>query len=83
MLFWPYAARCGPGLAGYLAATAVVVGAGVWTAVWTWRHRSGRAHALALLLVVWGIALAAIEILPRAGYAVPTPERPAAWSCGA
>jgi hypothetical protein len=83
MLFWPYAARCGPGLAGYLAATAVVVGAGVWTAVWTWRHRSGRAHVLALLLVVWGIALAAIEILPRAGYAVPTPERPAAWSCGA
>lgn len=82
MLFWPYAARCGPGLAGYLAATAVVVGAGVWTAVWTWRHRSGRAHVLALLLVVWGISLAAIEVLPRIGYALPTAERPATWSCG-
>ena len=81
MLFWPYAARCGVGLYGYLAATGVVVAAGIWTSVWTWRHRSGRAHLLALLLVVWGAVLGAIEILPRVGYATPTPAHPAIWVC--
>ena len=29
MLFWPYDAKCGAGLAGYLAATGVVTAAGV------------------------------------------------------
>jgi hypothetical protein len=81
MLFWPYSARCGVGLFGYLSATVVVAGAGVWTSIWTWRHRSGRAHFLSLLLVVWGVVLGAIEVLPRVGYAKPTPARPAAWLC--
>jgi hypothetical protein len=81
MLFWPYAARCGAGLFGYLAATLVVIGAGVWTSVWTWRHRSGRAHLLSLLLVVWGAVLGATEVLPRVGYAKPTAEHPAVWMC--
>ena len=81
MLFWPYAARCGVGLFAYLAATAVVIGAGVWTSVWTWRHRSGKAHLLSLLLIVWGGVLGAIEVLPRVGYAKPTPVHPAYWMC--
>lgn len=82
MLFWPYDSRCGLGLAGYLAATGVVIGAGVWTSIWTWRHRSSRGHVLSLLLVLWGGILAAIEILPRSGYAKPDPVR-AGWSCPA
>ena len=45
-LFWPYGSRCGAGLAGYLGAVAVVIAGGVWSAVWTWRHRAGRAHTL-------------------------------------
>src|SRR5262252_163659 len=81
MLFWPYAARCGVGLFAYLAATAVVIGAGVWTSVWTWRHRSGKAHLLSLLLIVWGGVLGAIEVLPRIGYAKPTAVHPAYWMC--
>jgi hypothetical protein len=81
MLFWPYAARCGVGLFAYLAATAAVMGAGVWTSVWTWRHRSGKAHLLSLLLIVWGGVLGAIEVLPRIGYAKPTPVHPAYWMC--
>jgi hypothetical protein len=81
MLFWPYAARCGVGLFGYLSATLVVAGAGVWTSVWTWRHRAARAHFLSLLLVVWGVVLGAIEVLPRVGYAKPSAQRPAAWLC--
>lgn len=81
ILFWPYTARCGAGLAAYLGAVGVVVLAGGWSAVWTWRHRTARAHLLSLLVLVWGIVLGAMEILPRVGYAIPTAEHPAAWSC--
>jgi len=82
MLFWPYGARCGAGLAAYLGAVGVLVGGGIWSAVWTWRHRTSRAHMLSLLLILWGIVLGSIEILPRAGYARPTEQHPAMWSCG-
>ena len=82
MLFWPYDAKCGVGLAGYLAATGVVVGAGVWSSIWTWRHRSSRGHILSLLLILWGGVLGAIEILPRVGYAKPDAARPG-WACPA
>lgn len=82
MLFWPYDAKCGVGLAGYLAATGVVAAAGVWSSIWTWRHRSSRGHILSLLLILWGGVLAAIEILPRSGYAKPDRNRPG-WSCPA
>jgi hypothetical protein len=52
ILFWPYANRCGIGLAGYLFAVGAVAAGGIWSAVWTWRHRAGRAHALSILLMV-------------------------------
>ena len=81
VLFWPYEARCGLGLGAYLAATSVVALGGLWSAVWAWRHRSARAHVLALLLVVWGGVLTAVEVLPRVGYAKPDPTRPAGWVC--
>jgi hypothetical protein len=81
MLFWPYDARCGLGLAAYLASTGVVALGGVWCAVWTWRHRAARAHVLSLLLVVWGLALAAVDVLPRAGYAQPSAAHPPVWRC--
>jgi hypothetical protein len=79
--FWPYGARCGFGLAGYLTAVVVVIAAGVWSAIWTWRHRAAKGHTLALLLVLWGMILGAIEILPRSGYAVPSAEHPKYWVC--
>ena len=81
MLFWPYESRCGIGLAGYLAAVAVVAGSGVWSAVWAWRHRTGRAHGLSLLLILWGLVLGAMEVLPRVGYAKPDAAHPATWAC--
>jgi hypothetical protein len=81
MLFWPYSARCGVGLFGYLGAASMVVVAGVWSSVWSWRHRSGQAHVLSLLLVVWGVILGATEILPRVGYAIPDAQHPAIWMC--
>jgi hypothetical protein len=81
VLFWPYAARCGVGLLAYLGVTVAVTGAGVWTAIWTWRHRAARPHILSLLLIVWGIVLAAVEVLPRVGYARPDARHPAIWMC--
>lgn len=81
ILFWPYDARCGFGLAGYLAAVGVVTASGVWSAVWTWRHRSARGHTLSLLLVLWGAILGAIEVLPRIGYAKADALHPATWTC--
>jgi hypothetical protein len=83
ILFWPYAHRCGVGAAAYIAATAAIVAGGLWSSVWTWRHRTARAHVLSLLLVVWGLVLGAIELLPRVGYAKPDPARPAGWTCQA
>ena len=79
--FWPYGARCGFGLAAYLAAVGAVIVGGGWSAIWTWRHRAARAHLLSLLLVVWGLLLAGIDVLPRTGYAVPTVAHPASWGC--
>lgn len=79
--FWPYAARCGPGLFYYLAAVGAVIGGGIWSSIWTWRHRSVRGHLLSLLVVLWGGVLAAQEVLPRIGYAIPTEAHPATWMC--
>ena len=77
ILFWPYANRCGLGLFGYLFGVTAVATSGVWSAVWTWRHRTGRAHSLSILLIVWGLILGAQEVLPRIGYA----KQSLSWSC--
>ncbi len=82
MYFWPYSARCGAGLFGYLAAAGVVVAAGLWSAAWTWRHRSAAGHTLSLAVILWGGMLAAREVLPKVGSAIPTEAHPAAWMCG-
>jgi hypothetical protein len=81
MLVWPYPSRCGPGLFAYLGAVAVVITSGVWSSVWTWRHRASRAHALSLLLILWGLVLGSLEVLPRVGYAKPDLNHPSTWSC--
>jgi hypothetical protein len=83
ILFWPYPKQCGVELAGYLAAVSAVTIAGLWSAVWTWRHRTARAHVLSLLLVVWGLLLGAMEVLPRVGYARVDAARPVGFSCPA
>lgn len=81
MVLWPYPARCGLGLAGYLAAVVVVVASGVWSSVWTWRHRASKAHTLSLLLILWGLVLGSVEVLPRVGYGKPDANHPATWAC--
>lgn len=81
IVFWPYSARCGFGLAGYLAAVTTLVVAGVWSSIWTWKHRAAKAHTVSLLLLTWGLVLAAADVLPRVGYAKPSANHPAHWTC--
>jgi hypothetical protein len=75
--WWPYAAGCGWSLYLYMAVIAVVMLAGGWASVWAWRVRVAFAHVVALILVFWGVVLAAEQILPRLGYAAES----ATWSC--
>lgn len=79
--FWPYGARCGVGLAGYLGAVTTLIVAGIWSSIWTWKHRSAKAHMVSLLLLTWGIVLAAADVLPRVGYAKTSANHPANWTC--
>jgi hypothetical protein len=81
LMYWPWPARCGAPLLGFTAATGGVALLGIWSAVGTWRHRLGWAHLASLLVTVWGLGLGAREVLPRVGYAIPSLERAAQWSC--
>ncbi|HEU4563371.1 MAG TPA: hypothetical protein VFS05_01935 [Gemmatimonadaceae bacterium] len=85
ILFWPkaiYPIRCGPNLFLYVGVTGLISLAGIWSAVWTWRHRAAAAHVVSLIVTLWGLLLAAQQILPRAGYARPDLGTPTTWLCG-
>jgi hypothetical protein len=77
VLYWPYALGCGWGLYRYLGVLAAVMLAGGWAAVWAWRVRAATAHVISLIVIFWGIVLAAEQILPRIGYAAVE----LAWAC--
>jgi hypothetical protein len=77
MTQWPYPNACGVNLAVYLGAIATVSVAGLWSAVTSWRRQMGLAHTLSLLVLLWGLVLAAREVLPRVGYAAVTRT----WVC--
>ena len=79
MTQWPYTHGCGAPLFGYMGAVAVVLLAGGWIAAVSWERRNGVVHILALVLVLWGIALTAERVLPRVGYAAEH----AVWGCPA
>jgi hypothetical protein len=75
---WPYGRACGGPLVFYLVAVATLVVTGMWGALSSWRGRLGLAHVVALGTILWGLAVASQEVLPRVGYA----RTPAVWSCG-
>ncbi|MGZ8379173.1 MAG: hypothetical protein ACXW0Z_18265 [Gemmatirosa sp.] len=82
LVYWPYPARCGLGLSYYLALVSVLGLAGLATSVASWRHRAPLVHLLGILMIAAAGLLGAREVLPKLGYAFPTPEHPASWSCG-
>lgn len=77
MSSWPYATTCGLPLFGYLSAVSTVMLAGLWAATAAWRFRSGLAHVVALVLLLYGLTLGMAEVLPRTGYAIEQ----ATWLC--
>lgn len=74
---WPYASACGLNLVVYLGAIATVIVAGVWSGLSSWQRRLGLAHFLSMAVLLWGLVLAAREVLPRVGYA----KAARTWSC--
>lgn len=74
---WPYAHPCGWALYGYLGAVLVVIVAGIWNILATWKRRMGAAHGVAIVVLVTGLILAAQAILPRIGYA----KQVLPWMC--
>ncbi len=77
MTQWPYTHGCGLRLFFYLIGVVTVIVAGVWSSISSWRRRLGFAHLLAQGLIIWGLVLAAREVLPRVGYA----RTQAPWLC--
>jgi len=73
MTQWPYTHGCGLKLIFYLIGVATVIAAGLWSSISSWRRRLGVAHVLSQVLIIWGLVLAAREILPRVGYAKAPP----------
>jgi hypothetical protein len=81
LIAWPYPARCGAGLGYYLGLVAALAAAGVATSASAWKHRAPFVHLLGLSMVAAAVALGARDVLPRVGYAIPSAEHPASWSC--
>jgi hypothetical protein len=77
MTQWPYSHGCGIKLFLYLGAAGLVVVAGLWGSLSSWRRRLGLAHTLAMLVVLTGLVLVAREVLPRVGYA----KQVSTWMC--
>jgi hypothetical protein len=77
MTQWPYPNACGFNLAVYLGAILAVTVAGLWSSVTSWQRRLGLAHIVSLLVLLWGLVLAAREVLPRVGYA----REGRTWTC--
>lgn len=77
LVIWPYAKGCGTMLAVYLVGVAAVGGAGIWTMRASWVARRGFPHFLGLATLLAALGLAALEILPRVGYAATA----LSWGC--
>ena len=77
MTQWPYLHGCDIPLFAYMGAVITVIVASLWSLISSWRTRSVRAHTISVVLLFWGSALAAREVLPRIGYA----KQAANWMC--
>lgn len=62
---WPYENDCGQWLLLYLSSVSLVIVAGLWGARVSWKGRIGWAHMLAVMTIIWGLALTTQQVLPR------------------
>ena len=82
IIFWPYSRECGSGLFSFLGVAAVVVIGGLWSLFWTWRGRMARSHALSMVLMLWGLAVAAANVVPRTGaFGLAASAQQTHWFC--
>ncbi|HEY0779606.1 MAG TPA: hypothetical protein VGD56_16680 [Gemmatirosa sp.] len=81
LIYWPYTSRCGLELSYYLGLVAILGIVGLITSTSAWRHRAAFVHLLGLAMLGGAITLAAREVLPKVGYAIPSLAHPATWSC--
>ncbi|GJG84908.1 hypothetical protein tb265_00890 [Gemmatimonadetes bacterium T265] len=81
LIYWPYSTRCGVELGYYLGLVALLGLVGIATSTSAWRHRSSVVHLLGLAMLAGALTLAAREVLPKVGYAIPSLAHPASWSC--
>ena len=58
LLLWPYDRNCGIRLIFFIGAGGLALLAGVVGALNSWAHRSGLAHLLSLLVIVWAGVMA-------------------------
>jgi hypothetical protein len=77
LLLWPFDRNCGIRLIFFIGAGGLALLAGVIGALNSWSSRSGLAHLLSLLVIVWAGTMVLLEILPRAGYARESRD----WTC--
>ena len=82
LYWWPYANGCGAGLAAYVGAQCMIVVGAFWGAMASWRNRLVASHTAALMLLVAGLALVAMQVLPRLGYVSITGFHATHWRCG-
>jgi hypothetical protein len=82
IIFWPYSRECGSGLFSYLGVAAVVIVGAVWSLRWTWRGRMARSHALSIVVMIWGLTVAASQIAPRTGaFGIAATAQTTRWFC--
>jgi hypothetical protein len=77
LLLWPYDRNCGIRLIFFIGAGGLALLAGVIGALNSWNSRSGLAHFVSLLLIVWAGVMVVREILPRTGYTKTSRD----WTC--
>jgi hypothetical protein len=77
MALWPYPHDCGMRLIYYSGGVAMLVVAGIWGGVASWRRRSATGHLVSVGALIFGLTLVAAIVLPRIGYA----KVPATWTC--
>lgn len=77
LAIWPYGKACSLPLLAYLVGVLAVFGASVWAMRLAWRARRGGVMLLGLATMLAALMLAALEVLPRIGYAKVAME----WVC--
>lgn len=77
LAIWPYPKACGTGLLLYLVGVLAVFGASIWTMRLAWTGRRAAAMVVGIVTLIAALALAALEVSPRVGYA----RTSLTWTC--